>query len=132
VSDEPAHRASARAALDIATALRDLSPEWALVPLFYSAMHLVHAKLAADGHSGDYGHPKRHFAVRATHTGDVIKWGTIDVVAMQYRQISAAYRELHTMSVKARYEHLNGLKSTDRFWRYYDEISDFTGGLPLT
>jgi hypothetical protein len=123
VSGQEQHFKSAAVAYQIAEKLRSSDPAWSLVPLFYSAMHLVHGVLAERG-SGDYYHPKLHWAVRDDHD-QIARWGTMDVVVLELASISAAYRELHKVSELVRYKHLDSLGDASRYWGYFEEIRQF-------
>lgn len=87
-------------------------------------MHLLHARLAAGGNTDDYHHPEYHNAVRDDR-GMVVRWGTLDVVVIEFSQIASDYRELFNGSLLARYKYLSGAIGTDRFWGYYEAIQKF-------
>ena len=92
-------------------------------------MHLVHGALDRDGLTATYGHPRKHHSIRDQSTGDVREWGTLDVLALEYRAIASAYRDLHKVSQQIRYQHVESLRSTDRFWADYAEIAKQLGAV---
>jgi hypothetical protein len=125
VGREVDHRARAADALAVASALRQNFPAWALVPLFYSGMHLMHARFDADNLPPDERHPARHNSQRDP-TGNVIKWGTLDVVVRRYpRQISVAYKSLYAASRAVRYDMAAVPGNGARFWGDYQAIQQF-------
>ncbi len=122
---ELAHRARASDALAVARALRVSYPAWALVPLFYSAMHLMHARFDADNLPADQRHPLRHNSQRDV-SGNVIKWGTLDVVVIHYPPtISRAYKSLYAASRAVRYDSAPVPGTGTRFWNDYAVIDQF-------
>jgi hypothetical protein len=126
VGRDQEHRARAAdaLALAVAQALRPGYPAWALVPLFYSAMHLMHARFDADGLPADQRHPQRHNSQRDS-SGIVIKWGTLDVVVMNYRPpVSRAYKSLFSASRVVRYDMAALPGDGARFWTEYQVISN--------
>jgi hypothetical protein len=119
------HRARAADALVVAQALRPSHPAWALVPLFYSAMHLMHARFDTDMLPVDQRHPQRHNSQRDS-TGNVVKWGTLDVVVMNYPpQVSRAYKSLFSASRAVRYDMAAVPGDGARFWTEYQVIGNF-------
>lgn len=123
MSGENAHIARADEAIAAARALRVPHPAWALVPLFYSAMHLMHARFDADQLPTDRRHPDRHNSYRPG--GSIVAWGTTDVVRQHYSTtISRAYTSLVMAGHATRYSSpLRG--NGDRLWQDYDVISRF-------
>lgn len=127
MGNEANHRKSAAIARGVAEELRTSQPAWALVPLFYSSMHELHARLVAKGQGStdDYFHPKHHHSSR-DERGDVVKWGTLDVIVLEFPSpVVTAYRELHKVSELVRYKHMDSAFDTTRYWAYADEIVNF-------
>lgn len=119
------HASSAAAALAVAESLRDEHPLWSLVPLTYSALHRLHGGLATRGPAGnDYFHPTLHGAIRDRRTGEIIRWGTNDVVVIEFRKVAGQYRLLFDASLLARYKHVTAGLDVDRFWGYHQAIVD--------
>lgn len=119
------HRARAAEAMAAARVLRASHPSWALVPLFYSAMHLMHARFDADGLPPAQRHPIRHNSQR-DDAGAVLKWGTLDVVVAHYpRPISLAYKSLYSASRVVRYDMAALPGNGARFWAEHDVIDRF-------
>lgn len=120
---EADHQACAAEALAVAKVLRATHPAWALVPLFYSAMHLMHARFDLDGLSQDQRHPVRHNSQR-DQAGNVVKWGTLDVVVLHYpRPISLSYKSLYAASRAVRYDMAAVPGNGDRFWSEYEVLA---------
>lgn len=117
----PAHRRQAEVALSAAEELHQTQPMWALVPLFYSAMHLMHARFDEDELCEDKRHPEQHRS-RKTNGGRVLAWGTREVVAAHYEAVSVLYRSLDTVSQMVRYKPLVNV-DTGRFWSEYDRLA---------
>jgi len=118
------HQRSAAAAKAAAESLRVPHPGWALVPLFYSAMHLMHAKFDLDQLPDDMRHPSRHNSHR--EDGVIAKWGTTDVVRQEYPSpVSRAYSSLLAAGHAARYnpEPIRG--DGARLWSDYAVIEGF-------
>jgi hypothetical protein len=88
-------------------------------------MHELHARLAVKGQGSqdrDYYHPLHHHSSR-DERGGVIRWGTLDVVVLEFPSpIVTAYRELHKISEAVRYRHMDFPFDTTRFWSYADQI----------
>ena len=74
-------------------------PDWAMVALFYSALHYVHSSLADEPDLGkDERHPRKH-------TGfEMGARGTNQIVVSQYGQIATAYSSLFELSHRTRYD----------------------------
>jgi hypothetical protein len=125
VSGEADHLIRSNEAFAAARLLRGAHPSWAVVPLFYSAMHLMHARFDLDQLSADQRHPGQHKSYRDPSTGQVAKWGTLDVVRTVYpRHISSAYSSLFSASTAARYS--APIKGDGaRLWAEHQVISDF-------
>lgn len=120
MSDAATHRRMAEEALAAAEELHPTKPVWALVPLFYSAMHLVHALFDHDALPDDQRHPERHRSLR-DQLGTA-KWGTQDVVHQRYPEISNDYRSLSTASRVVRYSGVV-ISNTTRFWDEYNRVA---------
>lgn len=118
------HRDAAEQSLKAAQFLANENPEWSLVPLFYSANHLMHAKFIEDGLPADMQCPESH---TSSWRGSVrLKWGTLDVVAKRYNKLHPQFSSLFTASLVPRYQG-GTLRATDRFWGEYDVIARFVG-----
>jgi hypothetical protein len=125
VGSRAEHEARAAEALAAAQALRTSHPAWALVPLFYSAMHLMHAKFDVDALPAGQRHPELHRTQRDA-TGAPVRWGTLDVVVQQYpASVSRAYRSLFQASTAVRYGKLTIQGGGSRLWADYEIIKDF-------
>lgn len=123
MSWEQTHRSESAKALAAAEALKDGHATWSMVPLFYSAMHLVHAVLA-DHPQADEGmrHPKQH---KSYWNDGVRTWGTTDVVtAICPAKVSRAYKSLFNASHTVRYGTVV-LKDTSRFWEDFQVIAEY-------
>lgn len=118
------HQQRAREALTAAQALREAHPGWALVPLFYSAMHAMHYAFARDVLPSDRQHPEQHVSRRG-HSGEIMTWGTLEVVREHYpRGVSQAYSSLFSASLVARYSRpMQG--DGARFWGDFDVIAHY-------
>ena len=114
------HRARSAAALGAAQRLRESNPEWALVPLFYSALQLLHMHFDLDHlNPVEKRHPKHHQSLR--RDGRIVRWGTNDVAAAEYPEVSALYKSLYHASLAVRYRgKING--PPERHWHKYDEL----------
>lgn len=121
--DSAFHRFRAAEALGAAQALRTDHPGWALVPLFYSGMHLMHARFDEDGLPPEKRHPDQHKSYR--DGGNIQTWGTLDVVRTEYSAtLSRAYTSLFQASYATRYSSpLRG--DGARMWADYDVIAGF-------
>lgn len=128
MSGEAHHLARAEEALAAAKSLRPEHPAWAVVPLFYSAMHLMHAQFDLDQLPEDQRHPTQHKSYRDPAAGFVVTWGTLDVVRVRYaRPISSAYSSLFSASTSTRYS--TPLKGDGaRLWDDHRTISDYVLG----
>jgi len=124
VSTETFHIRRADEALAAAGALRNDYPAWALVPLFYSGMHLMHACFDRDYLPDDRRHPDGH--TNHWSKGQIVRWGTTDVVRGHYpARISKAYTDLFDGGRATRYS--SPLKGDGmRLWDAYQVIRDFT------
>lgn len=100
--------------------LRPDHPAWAVVPLFYSAMHILHSRFVLDGFvPTECKHPGKHKTYR---NGDVVHWGTTDVVVKFYpAKISRAYRSLYDGGYATRYKS-PPQGPCDRLWDDYKII----------
>ncbi len=111
-----------------ACCLRDCNHSaWALVPLFYSAMHLLHAKFALDpAVPRDRKCPGRHRSQR-NHVGAIVTWGMNDTVtAHTPPDVSRCYKSLFNAGHVVRYDlTLLGPQGLDRFWTEYQVIADY-------
>lgn len=126
------HRTAAANAYAAATALRADHPEWAVVPLFYAAMHLLHAWLDERANVPvDQRHPEQHTSYRSG--GQIIRWGTNDVVARWCPPaVSRAYKSLFNAGRVMRYSlapYLGG-GADQRLWDDYATIEAFVGPPP--
>lgn len=101
---------------------------WALVPLFYSAMHLMHARFDEDRIPEDERHPRQHRSLRG-RDGKIREWGTFDVVVARYSGVSSIYRSLETVSRMVRYKSPSSFPST-RFWADYDALAGAANARP--
>jgi hypothetical protein len=116
---EDHHRASA-ACLTVAKALRAEHPTWSVVPLFYSAMHLMHARFIEDSLPAEMQCPRVHKSQWAH--GARVKWGTEDVIRAEYpKEVSTGYSSLSAASRAVRYDYLV-MPDCDRFWQEYEQI----------
>jgi len=125
--DYQGHLAAAEKAFAAARALRETNPEWSMVPLHYTAMHLLHASFDFDELPPERRHPSQHKSRWKRGGGDQHRevWGTTDVIRAVYpAAVSVAYTSLFAASHAARYTAL-GFSVTDRFWGDYDLIQDF-------
>lgn len=97
------HRHRAREAFEAACVLREAEQSaWAVVPLFYSAMHAMHARFDEDELPEDMRHPDQHKSRR--EGGRILVWGTVDVVRSQYDgTVSRAYTSLFLAGWATRY-----------------------------
>lgn len=120
MSDQKAHLKRAEESLDAAEALRSEHPAWSLVPLFYSALHLMHAKFDADGLPAEQRHPDQHKSYREGN-GVIRIWGTLDVVRAYYLGVSSAYSQLFSASLATRYG-IPPRGDCSRLWDAYEVI----------
>ena len=73
--------------------------DWAVVALFYSAMHYVHSSLADEPQLGkDERNPRKHSGVEPGSRG------TNQLVKALYPEISTSYRSLYEASRRTRYD----------------------------
>ena len=94
------------------------------MPLFYSALHLMHACFDRDQLPPDQRHPELHKSHRDAN-GQILKWGVLDVVRVHYSAtVSTAYSSLYTASVATRYKQAPG-GDCSRLWVDYEAISTF-------
>lgn len=122
--DATFHSSRAAEALVAAEALRADQPAWALVPLFYSAMHLMHARFDEDDLEDAKRHPGQHKSFR-DHNGGIVKWGNVDVVRSEYpAHVSRAYSALFSAGFATRYSSPpNG--DGARMWDAYANLRTF-------
>ena len=119
------HLARAAEARKAAETLRADQPGWALVPLFYSAMHVMHARFDADELPSDERHPIVHKSHR--EAGRVAWWGTADVVRARYPHVSPQYTSLSSASYATRYgEPPRG--DGQRLWDEYEQLTAAVAG----
>lgn len=106
--------------------LRPEHPAWALVPLFYSAMHLMHAQFDRDYLPEGPRHPSGH--VHRRTDGQIVSWGTTDVVREHYQPVvSRAYSSLFQAGYSTRYS--SPLKGDgQRLWDDYEVVRGFVLG----
>lgn len=112
---ETEHRRRADRHLVVGGALEAAGDEWACVPLFYGAYHLVKAAMLLDPIWTDA--PRRvGFHMELTPddklvtrhhgrkvSGDGRQWGINELVLMLYPQIVKPYERLHQASIQVRY-----------------------------
>jgi hypothetical protein len=123
VGNETFHQRRAAEALEAAQALQPTHPAWALVPLFYSAMHLMHACFDRDYLPEPRRHPDGH--VNRWSQGQVVSWGTTDVVRTHYPpRVSKAYTDLFEGGRTTRYS-FPPKGNGERFWQAYEVIRQF-------
>jgi len=128
VTDDRTHLDLAVESYGIASALRDNGQHaWALVPLFYSAMHLVHARFDADGLGTDQRHPQHHKSYR-DGDGIIVAWGTLDVVRALYPpELSKPYSKLFGASLSVRYGPSPPRGDCSSFWDLHEAVRAYTG-----
>ncbi|MEZ0382163.1 hypothetical protein [Mycobacterium sp. pW045] len=99
--------------------------DWAVVALFYSAMHYVHSSLADEpGLTKDERNPRKHSGVEQGSRG------TNQLVKAVYPSISAPYRSLYEASRRTRYDIAQlGTAAIPLFNRQWTEIKQFCEGL---
>ena len=74
-------------------------PDWAMVALFYSALHYVHSSLADEPSlPKDERNPRKH------SSPEIGTRGTNQLVAAMYPSITIAYRSLMELSHRTRYD----------------------------
>jgi hypothetical protein len=74
-------------------------PDWAMVALFYSALHYVHSSLADEANlSKDERHPRKHTSMEPTARG------TTQMVNAIYRPLAVPYKSLFELSRRTRYD----------------------------
>lgn len=114
---EDQHRARSQRHQLIGNALGDAGDEWAVVPWFYSAYHLVKAALLRDPIWGDLQSLHaisvdltpddrfidRHKGRRGRVPGVAVEFGINDLVLRLYRPAAGSYDRLHTASNLVRY-----------------------------
>jgi hypothetical protein len=95
--------------------LADVDHEWAAVPLFYSAYHLVKLAMLRDPiwdrvnalqtlHQGlipDDRFTERHKGRQ--RRGEPRQWGVNEIVSVLYKNIARPYERLHLASIDVRY-----------------------------
>lgn len=122
MSDQQTHLDLAVESYGIAVALRQHQPAWALVPLFYSAMHLMHARFDIDGIPDDQRHPDHHKSYRDPG-GAIVAWGTLDVVRDRYLpDVSSPYSQLFAASLSVRYTPSSPKDNFPMFWGLYEAV----------
>ncbi|QHD84420.1 hypothetical protein GR168_02690 [Gordonia sp. JH63] len=93
------HLARAAHHKEVSDFLLDRYPDWAMVALFYSALHYVHSSLADEEDLGkDERHPRKHTGLEPGARG------TNQMVAAKYAQIYPAYMSLFELSHRTRYD----------------------------
>jgi len=99
--------------------------DWAVVAMFYSAMHYVHSSLADEQSlNKDERNPRKHSGV------DVGSRGTNQLVKALYPQIHVQYRSLYEMSRRTRYDIAQlGSTAIPLLTRQWLEIKQFCEGL---
>lgn len=102
--------------------------DWAVISLFYSALHYVQSSLADESSLGkDERHPRKH-------SGNEIGCrGTNQLVAAMYPQINTQYRSLMEMSHRTRYDvHTLGPTALPMLIKQWKDIKTFCEGLNQT
>jgi hypothetical protein len=99
--------------------------DWALVALFYSAMHYVHSSLADEQNlNKDERNPRKHSGV---------EWGsrgTNQLVRALYPQIHPQYMSLFEISRRTRYDIAQlGSTAIPLFTKQWKDIKQFCEGL---
>ena len=123
MATERLHRRSAAQSYSAACALRGPHPHWAIVPLFYSAMHLMLALFEADGLPGECRHTTQH--VGLWRNGKRVQWGTNDVVSEYYPDVARFYRALFDAGWAVRYDTLRGAAAP--LWGHHQRIEARAG-----
>ena len=105
--------------------------DWAVVALFYSAMHQVHSALSGDPDlSKDERHPRKHASPFPVEEGGR---GTNQLVAATMPAINKAYRSLYEASRRTRYDILKlGDRSYDQFKEQLEQVTLNVGLLNKT
>lgn len=112
---EDQHRHRAQTHRQVGAVLAEVDHEWAAVPLFYSAYHIVKAALLRDPIWGDLPSLKalhkdltpddrfvgRHKGRRSRDA--ITEWGVTDLVIKLYRTAAPHYERLHQGSIDVRY-----------------------------
>lgn len=117
------HRSACLEARSIALALKASYPTWAVVPLFYSALHLIHTDLASCADiPEDMRHPESHVSTWVNKVR--VLWGTSDIVATVYpSDVSRPYKALLKGSHAARYDCMTFDENQEAgYWRSYDRL----------
>lgn len=88
--------------------LRDLRPEWQITALFYSALHLVEARLCHLGHATTSGGHK-------TRRASISRW---------VPEVRDEFQDLYDLSMKARYSPWDPLtkEDFDDAQNYYNHV----------
>lgn len=99
--------------------------DWAVVALFYSAMHYVHSSLADEVDlCKEERNPKKHSGVVVNSRG------TNQLVLAKYPQINLQYRSLYEGSRRTRYDIAQlGSMALPMFTQQWDEIRRYCEGL---
>lgn len=125
MTHEAEHLTRADAALQAAKALQRSHSAWALVPLFYSAMHVMHACFDRDALPADQRHPGGHKS--RWSNGARVSWGTTDVVRALYpTRVSRLYNSLFDAGHATRYRTPPPGDGT-RLWQEYDTLRRIVG-----
>jgi hypothetical protein len=99
--------------------------DWAIVALFYSAMHYVHSSLADEPNlPKDERNPRKHSGV------DVGSRGTNQLVRALYPEINTQYRSLYEASRRTRYDIAQlGPIGVQLLHKQWEEVKNFCEGL---
>lgn len=93
------HLARAKSNKDVFDFLENDHPDWALVTLFYSALHYVHSSLADEPNlPKDERHPRAHTSMQPGARG------CNQLVHAMYPSIATAYMSLQELSHRTRYD----------------------------
>ena len=99
--------------------------DWAVVALFYSALHFVHSSLAdEESLAKDERNPRKHSGVGLGSRG------TNQLVQALYPQIHVQYRSLFEASLRTRYDIARlGSAAIPMLTKQWDEVKQFCEGL---
>jgi hypothetical protein len=99
--------------------------DWAVVALFYSAMHYVHSSLADEPNlNKDERNPRKHSGV------DQGSRGTNQLVRALYPEIHTQYRGLYEASWRTRYDIAQlGSAAVPTLTKQWEDVKRFCEGL---